>query len=143
MSSGMSRISFKTIPQFSRRSVSFLLSAAESGNPMASTRTEDIIRFNINSPRLSLGDSKIPRLLGATRGFPTSLRRSVLHTWRQAKRLCCFDYTFPELILPAEVKGEGRLCIGGGVRVRHVGQRGFDWRGVRPIEASDCCGFES
>src|SRR4029077_8659051 len=108
----MSRISFKTRPQFSRRSVSFL-SAAASGKAMARARREDIMGFNIKSPRVNLSGAipcsevsgRNPRSIATLFSLPLALHALPLQAKRRA-----VNYTFPGRNLPA----------GGAVRIGFV-----------------------
>src|SRR5258707_2102394 len=118
MSSGISRISFRTVPQFCRRSTSFL-SFAESGPPMmASAASRDNIRFSINSPRLICWqyNLRIPGcwaatraadvLVGVRRGLRSRIGRplSTSVPWP-------FDYTFSGRNKPARDEVELRALF--------------------------------
>src|SRR5258707_3109667 len=118
MSSGISRISFRTVPQFCRRSTSFL-SFAESGPPMmASAASRDNIRFSINSPRLICWqyNLRIPGCWAATRAADVlvGVRRGL--RWRIGRPLSTsvpwpFDYTFSGRNKPARDEVELRALF--------------------------------
>src|SRR5258708_6376631 len=120
----MSRISLRTSPQFSRRSVSFLLSAAASGNAMANARTEDISCFNIKSPRSSLGVAILRSEVSGRnpRNIATSspLRRPVIRG-AASETFVLFQLYFPGTQFASRRSSADRLFIYGNTRMRDIG----------------------